>query len=136
MVVGLLTIALYYMAAAGRGTVVPLDLLLPFQALPLLGSLMWQLSRETYLRCVPWSAGRPAGWLAVLAGLASAVWPALASTGAGGVACLGGHGRRAWQRRASSRDVHRSSLLVVEARLPTAVRHQPAPHAPVLPASP
>lgn len=50
MVVGLLTIALYYMAAAGRGTVVPLDLLLPFQALPLLGSLMWQLSRETYLR--------------------------------------------------------------------------------------
>jgi len=51
--IGLLTVALYYMAASGRGTTVPLDSLLPFQALPALGALMWRCNREAYLRCVP-----------------------------------------------------------------------------------
>ncbi|PRW57717.1 adenylyl cyclase isoform A [Chlorella sorokiniana] len=50
LMIGLLTVTLYYLAATARGTAVPLDLLLPFQALPMLGALMWRCSRETYLR--------------------------------------------------------------------------------------
>lgn len=52
MVVGLLTVALYYLAAAGRGTPIPLGLLLPFQALPALGAFLWRWHRKAYLRWV------------------------------------------------------------------------------------
>lgn len=52
VVVGLLTVALYYLAAAGRGTPIPLGLLLPFQALPALGAFLWRWHRKAYLRWV------------------------------------------------------------------------------------
>lgn len=50
MLLSLFTAAMYYLASSRRGSAVPLRLLLPFHALPALGSLLWLRRREAYLQ--------------------------------------------------------------------------------------